>query len=195
MAGRGAAPTTYTIYGVTPDEEIYSVSATYSSARSGTGLAIDPPEGHLILGQDPGFYCYEVFIGFDTSAVVGTITSATLSLHGRTDASTTDFTVEARLHDWGATLTTADWVAGGSLGTKTLLASLSTVGFTTSGHNVFTSEAAFVNNINQSGVTRMLLCSSRMRVGDQPSVSERVHFYTADDADQAKRPKLVVVTA
>jgi hypothetical protein len=106
-----------------------------------TGVAAD---FHHSVGQTfatPNYTIYEGFYQFDTSGIgdTDTIDSAVFSLHGHTDNSVTDFTINCRLKDWGTGLTTADWVAGADLSALTLLATFATSGFTTSGYNDFTS--------------------------------------------------------
>ena len=141
------------------------------------------------------YYVFQTYLSFDTSAVTGTVSSVTLSIYGQFDNSVTDFTIEARVHDFGATLETGDYVAGASLSGKTLVASRSTAsGWSTSGYNAFTSDAAFLTAINQSGSTRLLLCSDRTRSGTTPTTFEMVNGYTAEATDPNTRPKLVVVT-
>lgn len=135
---------------------------------------------------------FEGFIRFDTSSVVGTITAVTLSLYGSTDQSTQDFTIEARAKAWTPPITTSEYVAPGSQGALTRLATRSTVGFTTSGYNVFTSDAAFLTNINQSGFTGIALFSDRHRTGQTPSTFENVFFFSQSETGTTKDPKLVI---
>ena len=185
--GGGGTPTTYTIFGDVSDGYINA-----GGANNASGDGVDTT-GDIYTGQAPGGY-YEGFLAFDTSTVVGTITAVTLSVYGMNDSSVTDFTLEARLHDWGATLTTADWVPGNQLGTKTLLASMNTSGWSAAGYNTLTSDAAFLTNINQSGFTRVLMCSSRHRLGNTPSGSEFVGYRSANQAGTTNDPKLVIET-
>jgi len=139
------------------------------------------------------YWVYEGFISFDTSAIgAGTVTSATLSLCPYQDQSVTDYTLYARARDWGASLTTADWVAGASLSGLTLLASVSTVGISVGSYAALSSESAFASNINTSGSTRIILTSSRHEAGNLPPTGlEYVAWYSAE-ASAAYRPKLVV---
>ena len=189
MAGRGAAagPTTYTLY-PSDDGAVYAGTL----AADGAGASAVTSGSNYIVGEsnDGGGTGYEGFLAFDTSAVVGTITSATLSLWSTNDASLTDFTFEARLYDWGASITTADWRAKTSLGALTLVASRSTVGWSTSAYNVLTSEAAFLSGINQSGTTRLILNSSTFRIGT--FANTLVFIASVRDSDPAHRPKLVI---
>lgn len=187
---------TLTAYSSTADGYIESNSATYSTARAGGGtLNAIAAANFCNLGQRLGgdYYCYEAFLDFDTSSIPddATITAVELSLCGNgDDSSVTDFDLEARLHDWGASLTTADWVAGADLGGKTLLASKATSGWSASAYNAFTENGSnFRDNINKTGVTRILICSSRHRAGNAPTGNEYVGFLAAEWSSD---PKLVV---
>lgn len=183
-----AATTTHTIFGDTADGYVFA-SVPDSGASS-----VDTTN-RLYVGQAVSQY-YESMIAFDTSAVsdVATITSVTLSLYGVDNASATDFIVQARIHDWSTTVTTADWVKGSLLSGKTLVATLDTSTFNATGYNDFTSEAAFLTNINRIGFTRMLLCSSRHAALTAPSGSEYVGFESSNASGTSMDPKLVVVT-
>lgn len=193
-ASRAAGtPTTFTIY-ATVDGQISSNHTVYSTARAGANLALDndatAATGQLLSGSTE--FCYESFLSFDTSSVAGTITAVTLSLYGTFDGSTQNFVAEARVHDWGATLETADFVAGADLGTKTLVASRDTASGWAAAYNAFTSEVAFISAINQAGATRLVICSSRHRAGNTPLSDEYVVFSASEAASTTQDPKLVI---
>lgn len=181
-------PVTYTVFGSAQDGFINTPRAT----ATGEGQYTFTAEGYVAVGQDSFNYAHEGFLAFDTSAVAGEITSVTLFLSGRENGSATDFIVEARLYDWGENLTGADWRAAADLGGLPLLATFHTGGFALNSYNEFVSETAFPANINQSGTTRLLLCSSRFRAGTAPSGNEYVHFHEADTAGESQDPKLVI---
>lgn len=191
--------TVSTFYANTEDGRIESfTNGSYDSARAGTGLAASSTETSYWVGQtySGGFYSIkEAFLSFNTSAIgdSDTINAASLSVYGATDSSTTDFTIQARTKDWGASLTTADWVAGADLGALTLLATFSTSGFTTSGYNTFTENGSNLRSaISLTGITYILLNSSRHEAGNTPTGSEQVKIYFADEAGTTQDPKLVV---
>lgn len=192
--------TTYTIFGNTADGKIDSTNAVYLTARSGGTLAVDTT-GNLGHGQQE-FFGYDViqgFPGFDTSTVVGTISSVVFSLFGSGALNTAGWTSQARLSNWGPTVTTADFVAGASLGALTLLASkvLTVVGdWSTAGYNDYTSGANFLTNINQAGTTYFLLCNSKTVAGTAPASGtfENADSFSSDDAGTTRDPKLVVTT-
>ena len=182
-------PTTYTIYADASDGYI---NATAGNA-DGNGDNAFAAGAQLQVGQNVGLG-YQAFLGFDTSTVVGTVTSVTLSLYGGTDASTTfDFVMEVRAHDWGTTVTTADWLSRATMATKTLVATLSTAGYSTSGYNTLTSEAAFLAAINTSGFTRLVLSSDRWRQNlSDGGGAAYVGFLSANTSGTTQDPKLVI---
>jgi hypothetical protein len=175
----------YTIY-ASVAACIYSKSGTYSSARSGTGQTLDSAlnVGQLYIATF--YYCFESFIGFTTSSVLGTVSSATLSAYLFQDNSTTDFTVYARLRDFGSgAVTTGDWVAGASLSALTQLASKGTSGIgSTNAYKTFTS-SNLASNINTSGDTRIILTSSRHEGNNTPTGNEYVSFTLATGSANA----------
>lgn len=193
LAGKRGA-STYTIYGDATDGYCQSVSSsTYSTAQASAASA-DTSSTVMACGQRKNGSNYDIFEGFlafDTSGVTGSKTSATLSLYGGYDASDTNFVYEARLHDWGASLTEGDWVAAGSLSSKTLLASINTSSWASAYMNL-TSEAAFLSNINTSGFTRMVTCSDRVTAGTQPTGDEYTYISSADETGTTQDPKLVI---
>lgn len=194
--------TTTVFYSGAADGYISSRDDDYSLARAGTGASLssnaNATTGYVGQAADgaPGFLyqCTEGFLSFDTSSLPdgAIITAVTLSLYGDTDSSDTDFTINARAYDWGAALATGDWVAGASLSGNTLLATFATSGFSTSGYNDFTSEAAFLAAINTTGITYIILSSSRHEGNNTPAGDEYVLWNTADETGTSKDPKLTI---
>jgi len=187
--------TTSTCYSSVDDGTVWSYDATYATAREGASQTAGPS---ISVGQDNQFLIYEGFLDLDTS-VVGTddVSAATLSLWLISDFSTTDFTVQARLYDWGAgAVASGDWVAGSALAGYTLLATRASSGIGATGaYKEFTSEAAFPANINKTGETRLILHSDRHSGANQPTNDEYMTFQDADYAGTTRDPKLVVVHA
>ena len=203
---------TLVVYSDTTDGNINSSDGTvyfgpqgsYASARTGSALSVNTSSINLIVGQsyywdvNGQYQVWESFAGFDTSSIgSGSVSAATLRLTAYVDWSTTDFTVEARLHDWGTGLTSADWVAGASLSGKTLLAHYATSGGFVNGTGYDLVDDAFAANINKTGTTRLLLCSSRTTAGTAPAdqVDEYVNAYSADYSGTTTDPKLTVTYA
>jgi hypothetical protein len=183
------------------------VDGNYADARAGSGptsaLTADTGSTSLTVGQDRVFglaysyYVYEAFLSFDTSGIDDgdTVSAAVLNVTSHADSSTTDFTIQARLRDWGTGLTTADFVAGASLSGLTLLATYATSsGFTANTAYDFT-DSAMPANVSKTGATRMLLCSSRTVGNNSPTGNELVAIKSADTTGTTSDPKLTVTHA
>lgn len=194
--------TVSTFYSGTSDGYLVSVHATYATARStfSGGTSVSDADTTMACGQmKPGdFQLYEMFVQFDTSAIDDSdaVSQAVLSLYGTVDLSTTDFTAEARLYDWGASLTVADWVAGASLSSLTRVATHASAGFATSAYNDFTEDGSnFRSAVNTTGATRLILVSDRLVAGTEPTGNELWLVSTADETGTTQDPKLVVTHA
>lgn len=191
--------TVTTIFASTNDGELLSSSNTYSTARSGSGSTKylnANTTAFLTIGQlfsSPTYYCYECFLEFDTSTIADSdrIDDATLAWDGAGDGSTTDFTAQARQHDWDGSLDTADWIAGADLSSKTLLATWASTGYSTSYSN-FTSEAGFPAAISTTVALEIVIVSNRLTAGTTPTGAEYVQMRSADTAGTSEDPKLTV---
>lgn len=196
---------TLVVYSGTADGDITSQDLDYAIARSAGAWffgAASPVVTYVTVGQsyddisgegDYGFTVTEAFLGFDTSAIgTDTVSAAVLNVTSYSDSSVTDFTIEARLRDWGATLTTADWVAGASLSGLTSLATKTTASGFTAGTAYDFTDVAMPANVNKTGVTRMLLCSSRTTGNNAPTGFENVRLRSADYAGTTYDPVLTI---
>lgn len=197
---------TRVIYCSSGDGVVSSSSATYSTARafSGGTLAADtseityrtPSSAFTILGQQfstPNFFCNEAFLSFPTNGI-SSVSSATLSMATGSGAmsSADDFnTLQARLHDWGGTLETSDAVAGASLSGKTLLATIDAQDVAANTY-VGWADVALAANVNSSGATRILLCSSRTVAGSAP-IDGNLHGFAFQTTRNTLIPKLTIV--
>jgi hypothetical protein len=177
------------VYGDTVEGTLSGQDAVYATARSTYNFS----GASLLVGQYGAYVVNEGFVRFDTS-FVGTdnITSAVLSFYVTNDSSVTDFVFEARLHPWGTTYESADWVAGASLSGLTLLASINTSALTPSAYNDL-ADVALPANINKTGFTNFLLSSSRQRVGNVPTTDEYVGVQDKATGGTSTGPKLTVV--
>lgn len=202
--------TVTTIFGSTADSDISSADPSYAAARGQVGgstkatpvsSANELVVGQLLFGN---YACYESFIAFDTSGIPDTdvISAVSLDLWLVTDNSTFDFTVRAREYDWGASVTTADFVAGPNLAiTGNHLGDLASSGIGAAGaYKTFTTSAAIVTNwINaanmKTGTVRLILYSINQSNGDAPTGDERLIFSSADVAGTTQDPKLTVTHA
>jgi hypothetical protein len=166
-------------------------AAAYSAARGGTGsLSVTSLVDSAIgsVGQDRSYNSldeeytqtvYQAFLEFDTSGG-GTVSGGVaLKIFLNSDFSTTDFTIEAYARDYGSTLTTGDWMNGTTVeGLTPLAASISTsgIGATGSLKTLTLSGNVLRDAINPSGVTRIVLVSSRNRGNNLPSGGESVQL-------------------
>ncbi len=193
---------TLTAFSDVADLLVYCSDATYANARAGTGtLADDGPTSTDVQagqGESEGvFTCAETLLPFDTSALgaLATVSGAVLSLFENSGSSAFSNAgdVEARLHDFGATLTAADFVAGVDLGGKTLLGVVASASWTNNVYNAF-SDVAMGANVDKIGTTRIVICWSRHRAGNQPGVAayEYANFLSADQTGTDNDPKLVI---
>jgi hypothetical protein len=184
---------TLVIYADAADGFVQSVHATYLTMRAGP--AVGAANG-LYIGQYTGYNGYESFVSFDSTGglVAGdTVTAVVASFTDANDSShPTDFTVEARTHNWGASVTAGDWIAGADLGGKTLQASLTTVGWSGGQQKDLTSEAGFPAAVVKNGVTYLVLCSSRLRNGDVPAGDEFISLAPSETAGTISDPKLTI---
>jgi hypothetical protein len=189
------------------DDEISGYTGTYAPARAGTGTpgkALGVVAGALwYLGQQyaagnfyPTFGVYEAFAAFDTSSIpdTDTVSAAVLNVTSSVDVSTTDFTIQARLYDWGTAVETTDYVAGASI-TQTLLAHYATSGGFTANTAYDFVDDAFPANVNKVGSTRLLICSDRTVAGTSPTGNEYVGIKSADTTGTTSDPKLTVTHA
>lgn len=204
--GGGGAPGTFTLYPTIAAGHIRSYSEVgWTQAREGTGTLYVDSNTYLTAGTrgyqgdtyiGPYWEADESFLNFDFSTVTGTVTAATLSLGLRGDASDTDFTVEARSHDWGTGLAAADFVAGSGLGAKTLLATLGSSGIgALDVYKAMTESGTALKDAAVAvgtGVLRLLLCSDQHRLDTNPLNLRNMNFHQWDHA--TLKPKLVVTT-
>lgn len=203
-AGWRTAGTVTTVFADASDGYLSSSDSAYATARAGAALAATTGATDLQVDQFSNGstrFIRVSYVSFDTSAISDSdvVSSVALDLWLTTDSSTTDFTVEARDYDWGATLTTTDWVAGASVSGLPLSASLATSGIGSTGaYKTFTSDPSFTSVTNiKTGIVHLLLHSSRFRNGDAPAngVTEGVNFQEADNTGTTQDPKLTITHA
>lgn len=188
---------TLTAYADT-DGSVYCVGSTYSQVRNGAGgnSSLTADTGTVLVGQDlsGGFYAvFESFFRFDTSSLGAgsTISSAVLSLYGKSDSSTTDFVIEVRASTY-TSIATGTYVAGASI-SGTILTSYNTSGgWTTSGYNTIGSITSPNSNVSKTGATKFQLTSERTRTNTAPSGAEYVNAFPSSESGTSKDPKLVI---
>ena len=179
-----------TVYSGSNDGRIESFNATASTAKAGSSLGTSGT-GLIAYTLDGGYTIEQTFIDFDTTAITGQIVSATLSLYGDRCGSVAD-TVQARLYDYGASITTADYRTPTQFSACTLLAHLAFTSWSNAAYNAF-GDDALAANINKGGHTRIVLCTALFAAdGTASAVSYLENIQLGGDTN---KPKLVITTA
>ena len=205
ITGTSASSVSGTVDSGTNDGGVGTRDADYETARAGgSAVAADTSNFALSTGDLGGsnlagigqiefvgsYFLGEGFVSFDLSGLTAdTISSASLSLYASSFSGT--FTVEARLYDWGATLTAADWVPGADLGDYPLLATLASTDITTSAQNAFTENGTALRDAIASaagGTLSILLATDTLRTG--AAVGQFIQFHSADNGTSENNPKL-----
>lgn len=188
---------TLTVYGDTADWWVKAVDPTYATARGGTTM-YDGDAARLVFGQylSGSYVVAQAGVAFDTSALTAAAvpSAVALSLYGSLGI-TVNFVIEARLYDWGAAFTTADFVAGANLTNYTLAATYNTASpaWSAAGYNTFTENGtSFQTGLNQTGTTRLLLNSQDQRTNTAPTSFAYTQCADADTAGTTNDPKLVI---
>ncbi|MDZ7732192.1 MAG: LamG-like jellyroll fold domain-containing protein [Acidimicrobiia bacterium] len=178
---------------------IASTSATYSTARSGGGLELeaDSPRVGQRAYSDGGtvYEVMEVLAEFDVSILPDApIDSTAVTMWIATTAVDTAFDVEVREEDYGDEITTADWVAGANLSGLTLLASVAAPA--SPGQVEASGETALATAIETAragdGKLRVVVASSRTRVGNTPTGDEYVTLLYSNPNEPTGIVQLVV---
>jgi hypothetical protein len=189
-----------TVYSDASDGHIRSRSLVYATARTGGTFSVVNATDNAAVGQSfdaTNYDCWEMFLSFDTSGVGAgqTVSAVVLSLYKLYDQTFDEFIIQVRDYDWGAALTSADWVSGADLGNYTLLATYDTTAGWGAGYHAFTSEDAIKADINCTGTTYYMLSSNRHLAGTTPTQGEDVYAYMADYAGTDHDPKIIVTYA
>lgn len=154
-----------------------SSNVSYAAARAGGTFTVNDGSTFRKIGQNfstPTYECDIVLVEFDTSSIpVGaTVSAAVLSLWSFFKEAAQAFTIEARLYDYGASITSGDWLDGTTLASKTLLASISTASLPADDTAYLSlTDVAFPANINKGGTTRIVICSSRQSGNNSPTAT------------------------
>lgn len=198
-----ATNTVYAIYGA--DGFVVSGNASYPTARKGGTLTAYA--NGLNIGQirsDAAHYCQEAFVSFDTSGINGSVDSMSLGLW-RSAAGNwyswgdQPFTLRARVLDYGAGVTDADWVDGALLPNYPLAGTLSSGSFVRSGYSTVTITAHDGDIV--ADAYAFVLSSDKHETGvplPAPPVSGTtgggVFFKNSSASGTANDPKLVIVS-
>ena len=169
---------------------MYGDNATYTTAANNVAGG-QATANATIVGQLTGFQVYEAMLKWDTSAVGSdTVSNVDFEVDGGTPGLGSDFIIEGYVHDWGATLTSGDFVAAtGISALGSVISSYDTAGgwTTTAGYNNdLGANAAFASAINGSGDTRILVVSQEQRLQSQPTGTEYVQFECTGATNDAR---------
>jgi len=195
-----ASPDEATFYSANLDGYLSEPSGQwfdYSAAHAASPGQVNSDDYRLPVGQELGGNGYSIFRGavfFDTSSLPddSIITSATLSLYGQYNNSTTDFQITvvdgSLLHE---PLEGADY---GYLRNQTVSGgTFDTAGFSTIGHNNIPLNETGMGWISKTGITKFGLRSSSEIAATAPDGAEFVYVYTREyTGGNQYWPKLVV---
>jgi len=190
--------TTYTIYSTVTDGAVASSNATYATAVAGAGLvAATGASGYEQLGQQLGYAIWQLFFEFDCSVISGseTVDSAVFYSQTRNNFLDTNFTLEARDFDFGATVDTTDWRTDSQLGALTLLGSISSASITVKVYFGFSDTAMAALVDNKSATTRFMVCSDRNRTATAPTANEYLNYYLSEQVGTSRDPYLDVTAS
>lgn len=179
----------------TNNDAVTSTDTVYATARSGGTLAVSGTTATNSFGQRynaTDYLCSEALLEFDyyaglialgysagqiaTSSISSAILTTTVSA-----APDSSFTGRARLYDYGATITTADFVAGASIAAKTLLAHVALTAAST-GTLTWVDDAFAANVSKTSTPTRLGLFSQNMEDNVAPADFQRIVILGASGA-------------
>lgn len=192
--------TVTTFYAPTDNGFIDSSSATYATARNGSGFYVsstdDPTHGYTRSGD---YFLDMAFVRFDTSSIGDTdsIDDVDLSLYGVTSDFMTipEITLEVRSgYTWsGSGVTSADWRTTAQFTALTRVATMAPASWTNSGYNLYTEDGTnFRSAINKTGYTELTLCTDKHAAGTAPTDVEYATFRNATATGTTNDPKLVV---
>ncbi len=187
-----------TVYSSSSDGYLYQAGPVYLGAHDATVSNIAVGDLDMYIGQNKTatYGIYRIFLFFDTSSIpVGaTITSATLSLYGEVDGSTTDFDIT--IQNGQPTYPHNPLVAGDDY-VYTLYSgnggTFNTFGFNNNGYNDITLNETGLSWIQkgEGAETKLALLSSRDISATIPIGFEYVTFYSNENGE-GYQPKLVV---
>lgn len=172
------------------DYHIVNSSATYSSARAGTGAF---NQGTYYAGNvdwyQSAWHAYQGFFHFNTTNIEGTVTSAILRVTVEDNQGTVADTWRVRVNNtWAYNLSTTHFVPGADLSSFTLVGTQD-IGAGVEGVRDI---ALDVSAINVGGATRLMLHSQLQESSTAPSQNDRWASITR--AGTTGSPQLVIQT-
>lgn len=196
--------TTLTVYADASDNFLESLSdVSYAAARSGSGLLTPGTASgaSVTIGQTysatKGWYCYQGFESFDTSAIpdTATLSNATLDIYGASDfdANSQSYYLTGA-KNWGTTVDTGDWVTVANFTQHGWIINAGS-SWTTSGYNTFSAFAGWYETagvISKTGTSYVVVASQRWYDGNAPVGDEYLDYWSADQTGTTQDPKLTV---
>lgn len=176
-----------------------TANTNHATASSGTGAYVASETTFHTIGDaffSPNYYLYEVFLGFDTSALPDdcTIDDAVLAVYGKAMTAATAWTMETGAYDYGASITTADWQDPTELGALTIVGTRGSAGWSNAGYNDFTNTGGGLKSIvSKTGLTKIAIWPERIRTGVAPANGQFAEFWAAEeDQSGERRPRLTI---
>lgn len=177
------------------DQYVKSSSATYTTARTGSGLTVGADTTtNLLAGQNfasSTYSCYETFMQFDTSLIAAgsTVSSATLRIVANTSGSgLTNDQFYVLYRSWTSPLTTDQWVPGANLNL------LSTVAYRlgTFVANTTYNLTAATGSVTLGGVTGWMATSGSLMSGTAATALTQVYNYLSGNNASTSAPQLTI---
>lgn len=189
--------TTTIVYGATADGYLTSSNASYATARAGSGLAVvGAASSNIFYGQNnnSGYTLFQAFIGFAWSLPAGErpVSAAVRVRHATMAGAAVARDLELRAYDWGSTVDTGDWRTPTALAALPLYAQVKAANTAGTSKYCYAGSDALLAAVATSGNVRMVVVSSRQRVGTLPTSDEGASIWAAEVADG---PALVVTSA
>lgn len=186
------------VYGDPSDGYVTSGNASYATARTGPGTALDATDTVAWYGQalSGTYILHQTFLRFAYPALAAgdLVTSAairtTQSAHTSTGVARD---LEFRQYNWSTTVDGADWRNGTQLAALPLHGRVAGVQ-ASAGKTTFTGSDDLRALLQSGGVASFVLASSRERAGTTPTVDERSTLYAAERAGTAEDPCLFYTT-
>jgi len=188
------ATITDTFYSEAADGGVTGSNSVWLTARAGSGLSASSgtgtAEGVASTELAGAYPVQQAFLVFDTSSIPDTATITEVTLYIDRAGTAIAGIAKARVHDWGTTVTTADFVPGADLTSKPLFASIA-IPITAGVYTAMDSDAAAPSLINKTGKTRLVIHGAEQESTSAPAAGTGTTFNVVS-SEGTNKPKLVV---
>lgn len=182
--------TVTTVFAGTADDGVFAED----KAGPGAALISALVGSNYLYVADAEGEVSETFVSFDTSSLPDsdTVSAAVFSLYGTGDLSFEGTgTLQARIYDWGASVTTGDYRTPAQFAALTLVATATAASLSSSAYNDFTENGAnFQTAISKTGTTFIVVCTAPFAADSYGD--NFFGFLSADNTGTTNDPKLVV---